>query len=181
VADIFISYKREDRARIQPLAQALEARGYTVWWDLELVAGQKWAKRIKAELDAARCVIVVWTRQSIAEDRTYVSEWVENEADEGARRGVLLPALFDQGRVAWTHQKVQYADLADWSGAGDQRGFVDLLDGVTQHAGVRARPEEVELAAWTAAERAQTAESFRSFLANYPQSRFAQIAAGRAN
>ena len=35
MADIFISYKREERARIVPLAQALESLGYTVWWDLE--------------------------------------------------------------------------------------------------------------------------------------------------
>ena len=95
MADVFISYKREDRARIAPLARALEARGYTVWWDLELIAGQKWGKKIKAELDAAKCVIVVWTTQSVAADRTYVSEWVENEADEALKRGVLVPVVIE--------------------------------------------------------------------------------------
>lgn len=179
MADVFISYKREDRARVAPLAQALEASGYTVWWDLELVAGQKWGKKIKAELDGARCVIVAWTANSVAEDQTYVSEWVENEADSGHRRGVLLPALFDPGRVAWTHQKVQFADLIGWDGDLSHPGFADLIAGVTHHVGARMRPEEMELAAWRAAERAETADAFRSFLAAHPQSRFAEIAKGR--
>lgn len=83
MADVFISYKREDRERIAPLARALEARGYTVWWDLELVPSQKFERQIKRELDAAKCVIVVWTDRSIADDGMYVSDWVQIEADSG--------------------------------------------------------------------------------------------------
>jgi formylglycine-generating enzyme required for sulfatase activity len=180
MADIFISYKREDRARIAPLARALEARGYTVWWDLELVAGQKWSKKIKAELDAAKCVVVAWTRASVAEDRTYASEWIENEADDAHRRGVLVPALLDEGRIAWVHQRIQFATLTDWSGDAEHPGFADLLEGIKQHAGVRATPEAVELAAWTQAERTETAEAFQGFLSAFPRSRFAEIARGRA-
>jgi formylglycine-generating enzyme required for sulfatase activity len=179
MADIFISYKREDRARIAPLARALEARGYTVWWDLELIAGQKWSKKIKAELDAAKCVVVAWTRASVAEDRTYASEWIENEADDAHRRGVLVPALLDEGRIAWVHQRIQFATLTDWNGDAEHPGFADLLEGIKQHAGVRATPEAVELAAWTQAERAETAEAFQGFLSAFPQSRFAEIARGR--
>src|SRR5262245_3155055 len=111
MADIFLSYKREDRARIIPLARALEAHGYTVWWDFNLIAGQKWGKKIKAELDAAKCVIVAWTRASVAEDKTYTSEWVENEANNGHSRNVLVPALLDEGHIAWTHQGNQFANL----------------------------------------------------------------------
>jgi formylglycine-generating enzyme required for sulfatase activity len=180
MADIFISYKREDRARIAPLARALESRGYTVWWDLELVAGQKWGKKIKAELDAAKCVIVAWTRASVAEDQTYASEWVENEADSAHRRGVLVPVLLDEGRIAWTHQRVQFAALTGWSGDPDHPGVADLMKGVSQHAGVRATPEAVELTAWTQAERTETAEAFQGFLSAFPRSRFAEIARGRA-
>lgn len=180
MADIFISYKREDRARIAPLARALEAAGYTVWWDLELIAGQKWSKKIKAELDAAKCVIVAWSNASIAPDRTYVSEWVENEADDAHGRGILVPALLDPSRIAWTHQKVQFASLVGWEGDTAHPGFGELLEGVTQHAGPRARPEELELAAWNAAESTETAQAFRDFLDAHPGSRFADIARSRA-
>ena len=33
MADIFISYSQKDRDVATALAAALEARGYTVWWD----------------------------------------------------------------------------------------------------------------------------------------------------
>jgi hypothetical protein len=31
MSDVFISYKAEDRRRIQPLVQCLRADGYSVW------------------------------------------------------------------------------------------------------------------------------------------------------
>ena len=33
MADIFISYSRDDRPRVEPLAEALVSAGYSVWWD----------------------------------------------------------------------------------------------------------------------------------------------------
>jgi hypothetical protein len=40
MADIFISYSRDDRALTEALAPDLEACGYTVWWDTGLLSGQ---------------------------------------------------------------------------------------------------------------------------------------------
>jgi hypothetical protein len=179
MADIFISYKREDRERIAPLARSLEARGYTVWWDLELVPSQKFERQIKRELDAAKCVIVVWTDRSIADDGMYVSEWVQIEANSGDERGILLPVQLDAGRKHWRHGQNQFAALNGWTGDETAPGFQDLLKGVELHAGARARPQDLELSAWQAAERTETADGFKRFLEAYPQSRFADIARGR--
>jgi hypothetical protein len=33
MADVFVSYKAEDRRRVKPLVDALEADGYSIWWD----------------------------------------------------------------------------------------------------------------------------------------------------
>ena len=33
MADIFVSYASDDRDRVQSLVEALEAEGWTVWWD----------------------------------------------------------------------------------------------------------------------------------------------------
>ncbi len=180
MADVFLSYKSEDRPRILPLVRALEALGYSVWWDLELIAGQKWSKHIRAELDAALCVVVVWTRLSVMDDGDYASDWVEIEADHAVSRGVLVPAMFDQGRVAFSHQKIQYADLVSWKGQIEHKGFTELLKGIARHAGPRVRPDDLERAAWGEAERANMAGSYSSFLAAYPKSRFAAIARDRA-
>ena len=38
--DIFISYARHDRKRVEPLAQALAAQGWSVWWDRDIPSGK---------------------------------------------------------------------------------------------------------------------------------------------
>jgi len=61
MADVFVSYARSDKARVAPLVAALEAQGWTIWWDPEIEAGQQFDDQIEDELDAAKAVLVVWT------------------------------------------------------------------------------------------------------------------------
>ena len=65
VSDIFISYAREDRALAQALANDLQARGYSVWWDIELVGADDFQDVILAALAKARAAIVIWTKASV--------------------------------------------------------------------------------------------------------------------
>ena len=44
--DVFISYAREDRERIEPLARALTDRGVSVFWDRDIPTGQTWRSHI---------------------------------------------------------------------------------------------------------------------------------------
>ena len=89
MADIFISYASEDRDRIMPVVRSLEAHGWSVWWDRIIPPGKTFARVIEEALGAARCLIVLWTHASVR------SDWVANEAAEGARRRILIPALLD--------------------------------------------------------------------------------------
>lgn len=78
VHDVFISYAREDKARVKQLVHALTAsRGWSIWWDAALRPGAQFPREIEATLASARCVLVVWSRHSIA------SDWVVAEASEG--------------------------------------------------------------------------------------------------
>jgi TIR domain len=180
MADVFISYRRDDRRRIEPLARALEKCGYTVWWDLELVPSQKFERQIKSELEAAKCVIVVWTTGSVDEAGMYRSEWVHTEAESGNNRGILLPVQFDKGCTHWRHQQSQCVEMHNWSEREDTPSFQSLLRGVALHAGTRARPFDQELSAWLEAEKTESAAAFREFLTRFPTSRFAHIALSRA-
>ena len=74
MADVFISYAREDRPAAQLLARALEAGGRSVWWDREILPGKDFAELIGAELARAKAVVVIW---SVASTKSGV----------GARRG----------------------------------------------------------------------------------------------
>lgn len=85
MADIFISYSKEERDLTVALARDLEARGYTVWWDTSLLAGDVFKDVILAELEKAKVAIVIWTRSSVK------SMWVNSEARRAAEAGKLIP------------------------------------------------------------------------------------------
>lgn len=46
MSDIFISYANEDRARAQILAAALEAQGWSTFWDRTIPTGKTWREII---------------------------------------------------------------------------------------------------------------------------------------
>jgi hypothetical protein len=82
MSEIFISYKREDEARVGRLVKALQGAGFlSIWWDRGLAGGENWRSQIENELAAARCVIVVWTHQSGGPAGDFVR-------DEAGRRNV---------------------------------------------------------------------------------------------
>ena len=50
---VFVSYKREDRERVIPLVEALEAAGLEVWWDRFLRGGDSWREELTRRLEEA--------------------------------------------------------------------------------------------------------------------------------
>jgi hypothetical protein len=108
MSDIFISYNHEDRLRAQLFAQALEGRGWSIFWDRTIPTGKTWRETIGKELSEARCVIVLWSKTSIE------SEWVREEADDAKARRVLVPVRIDDVRPPIGFRGIQTADLADW-------------------------------------------------------------------
>jgi TIR domain len=124
MADVFISYANEDRDPARKLAAALEARGWSVWWDRKIQAGQSFDQVIERELESSRCVVVLWSKESIS------SEWVKNEAALAAERGVLVPALIDNVRPPLEFRRRQAADLIGWERDPAHPGFQALADAI---------------------------------------------------
>src|SRR5262245_16536992 len=134
MADVFLSYAREDRTAALALARALEGRGWSVWWDREIHPGEAFDQAIERELAAASAVVVLWSARSVA------SEWVKNEAAEAAERGVLVPALLDATKLPLEFRRRQAADLAGWDGCPDHEGFRALCRGVAAKLSAPERP-----------------------------------------
>jgi eukaryotic-like serine/threonine-protein kinase len=109
MAEIFVSYAREDRARVAPLVAALEAQGWSVWWDRAISPGQEFDRLIDRQLAEARAVIVVWTPASVD------SRWVRGEAREAADRGVLVPVRFDDARLPLDARAMHTTDFDRWN------------------------------------------------------------------
>jgi adenylate cyclase len=108
MADVFVSYARRDKTRVAPLVAAIEAKGWTVWWDPEISPGQQFDRQIDAELDIATAVLVVWTPNSVE------SRWVRGEAREGAERGILVPVRFERVEMPIDLRTFHTTDLDDW-------------------------------------------------------------------
>ena len=108
MADVFVSYARTDKARVAPLIAAMEAKGWSVWWDPEITPGQEFDNQIDTELVAAKAVLVVWTPTSV------ISRWVRGEARDAAERGILVPVRFDQARLPIDVRAIHTTDLDGW-------------------------------------------------------------------
>src|SRR5689334_14186201 len=92
MVDVFVSYKAEDRRRVAPLVQALEADGFSVWWDAHIGGGVDWRDTIEENLDQAKCVIVVWSKRSVARE----GRFVRDEATRAQRHRTYLPVRIDK-------------------------------------------------------------------------------------
>ena len=132
--DIFISYDSSDRAIAQKFADALESRGWSVWWDREIPLGKAFDQVIEEELNAARCVIVLWSNQSVR------SRWVKTEAAAAADRDCLLPVLIEDIAIPFEFKRIQTAMLMNWRGDASDPEFSRLITAIEQLAREPARP-----------------------------------------
>ena len=125
MSDIFISYASDDKSRVEPLAEALEAQGWSVWWDRAIPAGREFEDVIEEAIDAARCIVVVWSDKSVS------SRWVRTEADEGANRQILVPVLFDNVKIPLAFRRIQAANLIGWQRTLPHLGFDRLVKDIS--------------------------------------------------
>ncbi|MDH3550374.1 MAG: TIR domain-containing protein, partial [Gammaproteobacteria bacterium] len=129
MADIFISYAREDIETAHRLADALEAQAWSVFWDRTIPPGQSWRSYIGKALNDARCVIVLWSESSLG------SEFVHEEADAAKRRDVLLPVLIESVVPPLGFGQIQAADLIGWDGDANANELLQFLNAVTTYLG----------------------------------------------
>jgi hypothetical protein len=132
MADIFLSYTRTDRGKVAPIVALLEARGWSVWWDRRIDAGEQWDEVIEREINAAGCVMAVWSVESVA------SRWVRTEASGGLDRGILVPVLIDRTRPPLEFRRVHAIDLMGWKGGAEERPAKTIVNAVARCLGQSA-------------------------------------------
>lgn len=116
MASLFISYKRENQAKVQPLVKALRESGIEVWWDQDIAPDAPWEATIERELNAAKVVIVAWS------DAAVTSENVKAEARSARNAGKLIQVFVEPCAPPLFFGERQGVDLSNWNGpAGDNR------------------------------------------------------------
>jgi TIR domain len=107
---VFVSYAREELARVTPLVNALTEQGLIVLWDREIKAGDLWRQAIQSMLNEAACVIVVWSKVSVTR------QFVLDEASRRQADGIVVPILLDAGTpIPLGFGELQYLDFTRWT------------------------------------------------------------------
>jgi hypothetical protein len=135
MADVFLSYAREDVARAEQVARGLEQAGVDVFWDNEIPPGTTWADYIEQKLSQCKALIVLWSADSTK------SQWVREEARMGRDKGVLIPVMIDNSTPPFGFGEVQAANLADWSGDANHPGWRRFIDAVATFTKQTPRPQ----------------------------------------
>jgi serine/threonine-protein kinase len=153
MADVFVSYKAEDRRRVKPLVEALQADGFSVWWDEQIGGGAAWRQAIEAELNAAKCVIVVWSKRSVGAEGTFV----QDEATRAQQRHVYVPVLIDKVHLPLGFGETQALPLTGWHGDRTDARYQAVLSAVQRNVGGKRRRTSSPAAAASVDRRAAIA------------------------
>jgi len=121
LADIFISYKREEQPISKRLADALQEKGWTVWWDPEIRAGERFDDVIEKALIESKCVVVLWSKLSVE------SQNVKDEATYALNRDKLVPILIEEVNLPFRFERINTGQLIDWDGSDKFPGFQKLI------------------------------------------------------
>jgi hypothetical protein len=129
MSDIFISYKREEQPVARQLADALEKKGWSVWWDPKVRTGEHFDDVIEKALMDAKCVIVIWSRRSVE------SRYVKDEASYALNRNKLVPIATEEADLPFRFEGIQTGQLIDWDGSDTFPGFQKLVADIVKILG----------------------------------------------
>ncbi|MDB5451563.1 MAG: hypothetical protein JWO33_141 [Caulobacteraceae bacterium] len=116
-------------------ADALEAEGFSVWWDAALRSGEAFDQAIETALRAARAVVVLWSPRSVA------SRWVRAEATLADRNKTLSPVIIEACERPIIFELTHTTDLSGWQGARDDPSWRALVAEVRRFVGLREAPK----------------------------------------
>ncbi len=136
MADIFISYKREEQPIARKLADVLQMKGFSVWWDLEVRAGERFDDVIDKALQESKCVVALWSKLSVE------SQNVKDEATYALNLDKLVPIMIEVVKLPYRFERIHTRQLFDWDGSDTSDEFQNLIDDLAKIIGTP--PVEVD-------------------------------------
>lgn len=186
MADVFISYSRDDRATAQRIATSLEAEGFSVWWDAVLQAGDAYDEVTEDNLRDAAAVVVLWSAKSAR------SKWVRAEATMGERHSTLVPAIIEACDRPLRFELIQTADLIHWRGDRTDENWRALVSGIRSALAAKndGRPADapaasgagddtIETEYWSTVKDTDNPSELEAYLKRYANGHFVDVARAR--
>jgi hypothetical protein len=184
MADVFISYKREDRPDAERLSIVLEQLGFEVWWDFDLLSGDRYRSVIRAVIDECQVAVVLWSQLAVQ------SDFVMDEAEYAKAQGKLCPARLDDVALPFGFGSLHTDDLSAWDTELFHPEFQNLVRAIEQRVGRKGRlggaprtreaqAASAEMEAFKAAQLAGNAAALQTFLDFHPRGVFAGFVRGQ--
>lgn len=124
MADVVISYSRENEATARLLSDTLAKDGYEVWRDESAASSAASADAIAEQIGRAKAVIVLWSESAIA------SEWVRAEANVARGMKKLVQASADDRPPPIPFDPANMASISTWLGDPGHPGWQQLRAGI---------------------------------------------------
>jgi hypothetical protein len=105
---VFISYAHEsgDTTYVERLAAFLTEAHITVWFDKEIIVGERWERVVRKQIDTCAALIVVMTPEA---ER---SVWVTREINQAERTNRPVFPLLLAGHEFFRLSDIQYEDVS---------------------------------------------------------------------
>ena len=138
MADVFISYAREDAETARRFAESFQSAGLSVWWDDALRSGEAFDESIERALREAKAVVVLWSTRSVT------SRWVRAEATQADRNRTLVPVMIEPCQRPIIFELTHTADLAHWRGHGEDKAWQGLVADVRRLVDAQTAPRTLQ-------------------------------------
>ena len=129
MAEIFISYSRSTEDWAERIAEALQALGYSIWRDDQLLPHQSYHEITEERLAHAKAVLVVWSKEAAK------SQWVRSEANQARERSKIVQVSIDGSMPPMPFDQTQCARLDGWSGDPGAPGWQSVLRSISELVG----------------------------------------------
>ena len=129
MANVFLSYARENAAKVGTLAACLEQAGHTVWWDQHISGGEQFSDAIEKALESADVVVVAWSAAAVR------SAWVRDEAALGRDTDRLVPVSLDGTEPPLGFRQYNTIELLGWHGRADAPPIARVRQAIAAKAG----------------------------------------------
>lgn len=156
MADLFISYSRNDRDRCLRIRDALSALKVNVWSDARIGAGSSFDREIEREIEAARALLVLWSTDSVE------SDWVRNEARTGKEENRLVATQINACQLPLEFRSVQAELLPEGAEDGEHPAWLNVL------ARIGELIDRPGLAEFARLHVSGTLDDWKRWLARYP-------------
>lgn len=127
--DIFLSYSRIDKGRVEIIGDTLKAMGWTVWWDDQIPTASRFEDVLEKMIHESKAILVCWSKHSC------ISSWVEKEAKLANTLNKYVPITLDGTVPPDGFSAQQTTNLRNWYGGVHWPGLSQVMEKLAELIG----------------------------------------------